>query len=153
MKPLTTTQLNKILSETSVTKKTFLGTFPACFSPKTKRGSYSFISNTDEHGEVGSHWCAWIARNNNLYFFDSFGRAPDDSTFPENFIDIAKKYKKVYYSNQRVQDWRSNACGYFCIHFICLLSLGLTYDEFLSEYSRNYMGNEIVAVDFVDSIT
>ena len=152
LEPLTTTQLDDILLNTSVTSKSYIGTYPSCFSPTSTRPYYTFISNTEEHDENGEHWCAWVAKDDTVCFFDSFGRSPNDETLPKYFKDIVKKFKIVRYTNYRVQDWSSKACGYFCIHFIYVLSLGLDYKDFLNDYSRDFEKNDSVAFNFVSSI-
>ena len=152
LEPLTTTQLDDILLNTSVTSKSYIGTYPSCFSPTSTRPYYTFISNTEEHDENGEHWCAWVVKDDTVCFFDSFGRSPNDETLPKYFKDIVKKFKIVRYTNYRVQDWSSKACGYFCIHFIYVLSLGLDYKDFLNDYSRDFEKNDSVAFNFVSSI-
>ena len=153
MKALKTEELNKILEKNSVTNNIYLGAYPACIFPKTKKNRYSWISNTDYHGENGQHWVCWFVDNNKLSFFDSYGRRPDDLTLPVNFQMYAKKFKLVQFSERRIQKWNSVTCGYFCIHFIYVLSLGLDYQSFLDEYSQtNRKFNDDVVIEFVNSI-
>ena len=133
MIPLRTEDLNIILRKNSVTAQTYLGAFPACIFPKTKKKCYSWISNTDVHGKKGKHWIGWFVNGNTVCFFDSYGRRPDDSTLPINFRTFAESFKVIQYSEKRVQRWDSFACGYFCILFIYVLSLGLDYSSFLKE--------------------
>ena len=152
LEPLTTTQLDDILFNTSVTNKNYIGTYPSCFSPTSTKPYYAFISNTEEHDENGEHWCAWVAKDDTVCFFDSFGRSPDHKTLPKYYKDIVKKFKFVRYTNYRVQGWNSKACGYFCIHFIYVLSLGVDYKDFLNDYSQDFENNDSVAFNFVSSI-
>ena len=44
MKSLTTLELDELLKNNAVTRKYFLGTFPACMSPLTTRKKYSFLT-------------------------------------------------------------------------------------------------------------
>ena len=152
IEPLTNTYLDRVLKIISVTKRTYIGSFPSCFQPRTEKIVYSFISNTDDHYSGGQHWCAWVVRNNTIFFFDSFGREPWDATLPRNFRKIVDSFDSVQYSTRRIQNWTSQACGYFCIHFIYVLSLGLEYKNFLDEYSKDFITNDGVAIDFVNSI-
>ena len=110
MKSLTTLELDELLKNNAVTKKYFLGTFPACMSPLTTRKKYSFLTNTDEHNKGGIHWCAWMVDGDEIAFFDSFGRHPKDPAFPRHFSEIMKNFK-LRYSNIQLQDFRSNTCG------------------------------------------
>ena len=152
MKPLTTLQLNKILMNNPATKKMFVGTFPGCVLPSTKAKQYSFITNTDLHHQSGEHWNAWMVKGNHIIFFDSFGRDPRDTSFPDNYKDILEKFNDLEYSKVQIQSFNSVTCGYFCIHFIYVLSLGLDLEFFLNEYSNNFMKNDEFVVDFVNSL-
>ena len=44
------------------------------------------------------------------------------------------------------------ACGHFSTHFIYVMSLGLTYDSFLKEYSFDYEKNDEIVSEFYHSI-
>ena len=152
MKALSTLELDKILKSNSGTKSTFLGTFPSCVYPDTTRTRYSFISNTDNHNAPGVHWIGWFVNNSTVTFFDSFARSPFSDTFPEQYIDFMDRFKSVIFSNLPVQAHGTVSCGYFCIHFIYMLSLGLNIDDFLDEY-YDCNDTDIVTFNFVKSIT
>ena len=152
IQPLTTTQLDDILFNTNVTSKHYIGTYPSCFSPTSTKPFYTFISNTEEHDKNGEHWCAWVVKGDTVCFFDSFGRSPYNKTLPDYYRDIVKKFNFIRYTNFRVQGWTSKACGYFCIHFIYILSLGLDFKDFLDDYSQDFDENDSVVFNFVSSI-
>ena len=149
MKALTTRELDVLLKNNQVTKKFYLGTYPACMSPKTSKKKYSFITNIQSHELGGMHWCAWVVDGNNITFFDSFGRHPKHPTFP--YKDIVKGFN-VKYNNTRVQDFSSSACGYYCIQFIYILSLGLDLDFMLKDYGKNFKNNDIEVYNFVNNL-
>ena len=151
MKSLTTWKLNEILKNNAVTRRYFLDTYPACLSPLTARRKYSFLSNTDEHDERGVHWCAWMVDEDKITFFDSFGRHPTDPAFPQHFSEIIKNFK-LEYNKIRLQDSMSNACGYYCINFLYILSLGLDLDYMFNDYSSNFKKNDIVVYNFVKNL-
>ena len=152
MKALTTLQLNKRLKKNPVTKKMFIGTFPGCVLPSTNAKQYSFITNTDLHHQSGEHWNAWMVKGKRIIFFDSFGRDPRDTSFPDNYKYIVEKFDNLEYSKIRIQSFTSVTCGYFCMHFIYVLSLGLDLEFFLNDYSNNFMENDEFVVDFVNSL-
>ena len=152
IEPLRTLELNDILLKSSVTRNRYLGAYPSCLTPKTRKRVYAFILNTDEHNENGEHWCAWVVRNDTVSFFDSFGRDPSDRSFPAHFRNYITGFNRAQYTRTRIQGWDSKACGYFCIHFVYAMCLGVTFEKFLNEYSNNYLENDNVAIDFVDSI-
>ena len=141
-----------ILKNNSVTKHLYTGTFPACISPGTNRASYSFISNTQEHNEPGDHWVGWFIRDGKVTFMDTFGRAPDDETFPNYFSDFIEKFDNVEFSRVQIQSISSRLCGFFCIQFVYIMSLGLEIDSFINEYTTDTLVNDILVYDFVHSI-
>ena len=149
---LTTEELNAILETNNVTKRYFLGTYPACMYPSTNKNVYSFITNTDNHNLQGTHWIAWFVRNDILSFFDSFGRSPYHHDFPVYYKKIAKQFKEVEYSRTQIQSSNSWTCGYFCINFIYSKSLGVDYKDFLGDFSNILHINDYIVLDFIDSI-
>ena len=70
MKPLRTEDLNKILEANPVTRRSYLGTFPACVFPNTRKKVYSFISNTSDHlDSKGEHWVGWFVNGNTVSYY------------------------------------------------------------------------------------
>ena len=61
---------------------------------KIKDGAY--VINLDEYSDIGTHWIALYALNNNVTYFDSFGveHIPKEI---RNFIG-KKTYKQIYTS-------------------------------------------------------
>jgi len=151
MKDLTNKDINDVLFKNSVTKRYYIGTFPACLFPIIKSGKVAFITNTDEHDKAGEHWNAWIVDGNVLTFFDSFGRSPLDETLPKQYHEFTNCFKNVQYVNSRIQGWESNMCGYFCIHFIYILSLNLEVKHFLSDYTKNFDFNDKIVANILNS--
>ena len=152
MRSLTTKKLDMILKRNNVTKRHFIGAFPACMYPDVNRNVYSFITNTDEHDERGEHWNSWFVRNDKITFFDSFGRPPDDPSLPQHYRDIIQKFKVIEFSRRQLQGWTSNTCGYFCIHFIYVLSFGLSFENYMMEYFDDFDLNDDLVYEFVNSI-
>ena len=149
---LSTVELDEVLTNNNVTKNTFIGTYPSCMLPSTKKKIYSFITNTDDHSSSGTHWNAWFVNNNELTFFDTFGRSYNNTDFPKFYGEIAKKYKKVKYSKIKLQSRDSYTCGYFCVYFIYSLCLGIEFKYFLSDFTKNLECNDYIVLRFVDSI-
>ena len=148
MKPLTTIQLNDVLMNNPVTKKYYIGTFPGCVIPAVKSKKYSFITNTDLHDQRGEHWNAWMVQGQKVLFFDSFGRDPTDSTFPEIYRELLNGFKILNYTKTQVQNFTSSTCGYYCIYLIYLLCFGLDFGFLLNEYTYDFTMNDIAVIDF-----
>ena len=143
-------KLNEFLFENKATNQHFLGTFPACDMPTATEGC-CFISNTHDHLLPGEHWNAWFFKNNWLTFMDSFGRPPTHSDFPDYYREYVKNYNYEY-STVAIQSPKSLNCGLFCLHFIYLLSYGLDFKYFLSQYYLDTSKNDAVVVRFYLSV-
>ena len=85
-------------------------------------------------------------------FFDSFGRSPLDSMFPHDYSDILLNFKKFRFFKKQLQPLDGITCGYYCIHFILHLSLGLSIDSFGEEYSNDTNENDVIVLKIVKSI-
>ena len=152
MKALTTLQLNNVLMKNPVTKRNYIGTFPGCLIPSIKSKRYSFITNTDLHHEHGEHWNAWVVHGDKILFFDSFGRDPRDPSFPEIYKDVVNRFETFKYTKTQIQNVTSSTCGYYCIHFLYVLSLGLDFDFFMNEYTDDFRRNDIDVIEFVNNL-
>ena len=139
---MNTRDLNKLLMNNDYTKRYYLGTFPACRTPKSRKKVYSFITNTDEHDKPGKHWVAWVVRGKEVKFFDSFGRSPYDNTFPHDFVDILERFERCIFVSEPVQKPGSPWCGLHCIHFIFMMLAGLDVEDFL----ENYKTSDIISI-------
>ena len=60
--------------------------------PKTKNGAY--VLNLYEYADVGTHWIAFYAKNNEVLYFDSFG-LEDVLKKLKDLLDI-KTQKQTY---------------------------------------------------------
>ena len=150
MTALSTTDLDMILNSDTVTKKWYLGAFPACILPKSTKKRYFFISNTDVHNKPGTHWTAWMVEDDKMEFFDSFGRSPLNEQFPPEFKKFIEG-KLVSYSDYRVQKYSSSTCGYFCIYYIYFRSLGLNYSYIINQL-KNIEKNDDIVISFLNSL-
>ena len=99
--------------------------------PKTiKKGAY--VINLDEYADVGKHWIALYAKNNEVICFDSFG-----------VEHVPKEIKKcVGHKNAKTNIFRMHAdnsvvCGYFCIGFIDFMFAVRSLIDFTSLFFPN----------------
>ena len=72
----------------------------------------AFVINLDEYPDVGTHWIALYAKNNEVIYFDSFGveHVPKEI---KRFIG----HKDIKTNIFRIQAYNSIMCGYFC--YVC----------------------------------
>jgi hypothetical protein len=152
MKALTTKELNDALYSNDITSRVFRGVHPACIEPKTVKEYYSFITNTHTHEKSGEHWNSWIVDKDTVFFFDSFGRGPTNQTLPFFYSDFVSKFKYVVSIRSPVQGLYSNACGYFCAHYIYLVLAGFTTQHFLNDYTRDFEKNDKIVSSIFYSI-
>ena len=107
----------------------FNGAYSRDNLPKMKDGA--FVINLDEYSDIGTHWIAFYARNNNVTYFDSFG--------VEHFLKEVKTFisnKNIKTNIFRIQAYDSVMCGYFCIGFIDFIQ-GNTSTDFTNLFSPN----------------
>ncbi len=99
----------------NIGKKKFLGVFPSDVLPETRRKEFAVIFNLSKHNELGSHFIAIVKKVNEIIYFDSFGEkcyVPTIKSF------IQKFGLPITFNTKKIQDDRSNFCGYFCFHFL-----------------------------------
>ena len=90
----------------------------------SKKYSDKGFVNTDNGNMGGSHWAAFYVGNNNSYYFDSFGGAPDK--FPLNELP-----KRITYHSYKIQYINSKLCGSYCLYFFYLIERLNYYDAIL----------------------
>ena len=70
--------------------------------------------NIDDGRMGGSHWTCFIVKDKKSYYFDSFGRTPD------NFL-LNQFSKPIIHHNYKIQDINSKLCGSYCLYFFYLI--------------------------------
>ena len=124
--PITNFEIQKCYQN----KPRFNGVYSRDKLPRIKDGAY--IINLDEFSDIGAHWMALYARNNNVTYFDSFGveHIPREiKTFIGN--------KNIKANIFRIQAYDLIMCRYFCIRFIDFMLEGKTLTDFTNFLSRN----------------
>ena len=99
--------------------------------PKTK--SMNIIVNLDTMGQQGTHWVALVVRDNQAFYFDSFGAKCDNYVVEycrRNRLNLAIN---VYI----VQDLKSTECGLFCVALFKYLKTGKIPKGIPREFPRN----------------
>ena len=106
-----------------------------------KRTNGNYIINLQSSNEGWTHWTAWIIREKNSFYFDSFGAPP--------CVEIIRYCKKngthLYFNNWIIQDLKSSLCGFYCLSLLLFVfenkqrekSLNETYNEFINLFQDN----------------
>ena len=74
------------------------------------------VVNLDKSENVGTHWICYYKQNDNAFIFDSFGGEP-----PTELIRYLK-HVKIYYNDDRIQDFDQIICGHVCITMLRILN-------------------------------
>lgn len=71
------------------------------------------IINLDDSTSSGTHWVAYIKKNNNAEYFDSFGNLKPP-------LELVKYLgvRSVKYNYKRYQDYNTFNCGHLCLKFL-----------------------------------
>ena len=104
-----------------------------------------YIINLDTSKGDGTHWTSLYLHPLQSYYFDSFGFVP-----PEEVDNIITPY---IYNNKDIQDYNSDACGWYCVAFIKFLhdknNKEVGFKEFLKLFSSKTTDNDTILQDFL----
>ena len=134
-----------------LTSKNFLGCFAMDELPSfSQRIPASLIVNTDISTRTGDHWLALVLKEDECFYFDSFGLP----ILEETLINYLKPhYHKVTYADVCIQHVSSNKCGEFCILFVKYVNSKSTYETFLSEFNPfNIKENNIIVTSLLRNL-
>ena len=82
------------------------------------------ILNLNLSNEPGSHWVCWFKKNNNKYYFNSFGLPP-----PKELVDYLGS--PILYSTFQLQEINDQNCGKWCLIVLKNLDEGADYIELI----------------------
>ena len=99
----------------------------------------------DKYSDVGTHWVALYAVNNNVTYFDSFGV----EHIPKEIKAFIEPSLSMTTNIFRIQANDSIMCGYFCIGFIDFMLSGKTLTEFTNPFSpNNFQKNDDIILNY-----
>jgi len=84
------------------------------------------ILNLDDSYGNRTHWVAWYRRNNDRYYFDSYGLQP-----PKELMDYLKS--PVLYNSERLQPANEVFCGHLCLYVLKQLSLDRKFQDVIND--------------------
>jgi hypothetical protein len=93
--------------------------------PKSPRRNECGILNLDDSKGSGTHWVAWIKRENEKMYFDSYGLPP-----PTELLSYLKS--PVYYNSERIQKDNEVYCGHLCLYVLKKLGNGMHFQEIIN---------------------
>ena len=104
-----------------------------------------YVINLDTSDQKGTTVC--YAHPLKSYYFDSYGFVPP--------LELEQKIKPYIYNDKDVQDWNSEACGWYCIAFIKFLydklDKEIAYKEFLKLFSKNTKENDKILKEYLET--
>lgn len=103
----------------------------------------AFIVNLSSSDEPGSHWITVsINRERHGVYFCSFGLELGVGDI-RHFLQ--RNCKTIEISRKQLQPLKSVTCGNFAtVYAYCFMKLGMTLDEFLSNFSHNLILNDLL---------
>ena len=126
--PLTNFEIQKYYQN----EPRFNGVYSRDNLPQIKDGAY--VINLDEYSDIGTHWVAFYAVNNNVItYFDSFGVEHILKKI-KAFIDRSLSITANIF---RIPAYDSIMFGYFCLGFIDFMLAGKALTEFTNLFSQN----------------
>ena len=91
------------------------------------------VINLDEYTDIGTHWAALYAKNNDVTYFDSSGA----EHIPKEIKKFIGHTLSLIVNIFRIQAYGSIMCGYFCIGFINFMFNGKTLTDYINLFSPN----------------
>lgn len=95
------------------------------FSKDLEEGNYIINLAASKDGSGGTHWCAFVFKNNKLFYFDAFGYKP-----PEIIISYCRhKSINIYFNMNQIQNLKEEYCGIYCIAYLLEVKLFKTFND------------------------
>lgn len=106
-----------------------------------KKLNYGFsVINLETTRQDGSHWTCVLYTPLTSYYFDSYGFVP-----PLELEEVIRPYT---YNNTDIQDFDSEACGYYCVAFIKFMNdkkdKDSAYKAFTELFKNNRKENDTI---------
>lgn len=128
----------------------FKGVYPSDSFPKIKKNEiyFSVIFNLSPHNKPGTHFVAFVKKQNKFYYFDSFGEPCLVDSLKKS---ISSFTNEIIYSSKKLQQERSIFCSFFCLAFILHMQKNdsTTLTSFLNIFPCKINKNDIFIKNFV----
>ena len=104
----------------------------------------AYVINLDEYFDIGTHWIALYALNNNVTYFNSF-----NVEHIPNKIKIIIGNKNIQTNIFKIQAYDPIICEYFCIGFIDFMLKGKNVTDFSNLFSPiNFRKNDDIILNY-----
>ena len=141
MKSLSNTQLEELIKKYNLPLNNILMRDEAEYI----KDDGFYIINLDTSKGTGSHWTTCYYHPLKSYYFDSYGFVPCK--------EIEDKIKPYEHNYKDIQDYNSDACGYYCIAFIKFLNdkqnKEMGFKEFLRLFSNKTTENDNILEEYL----
>jgi hypothetical protein len=108
-----------------------------------------YIINLDTSKNEGTHWTVVFYHPLKSLYNDSFGFVPP--------LELEEKIKPYIYNNKDLQDWNSDACGWYAIAFIKFLhdknDKEKAFKEYLNLFKNNTKENDAILKNYLKDIS
>lgn len=145
---LTNIELEKIAKK--ILGKNFLGVYPCDAFPKinkNKINNFSIIFNLSKHNEGGSHFVSILKIEENLFYFDSFGKKCDNKFVMIFLKSISDTY---FFNGFEIQHPSSMFCGVYSLGFlISSQKFNIPIESFLNLFYFKNVINDQIIIDFI----
>ena len=105
MNELNNVEIKNILDDNRLPNN---GVFSKDLLPKELKNGWYIINMQNFNEGSGTHWVCFKKGKQNIYF-DSFG-----IIYPE-IVKERLHNEPIYYNKKEIQNFKSSACGYYCI--------------------------------------
>ena len=132
-------ELEEAMLKDKYIRKIFLGVFPLDKIPKEIPSPSIFIVNQDPSNKKGSHWIVLhFINEKTVEHFDSLGKKPLSSI--NNLL--LQKNMTYKYNNRRLQNFKSNTCGLYCLFYSYYSCRGFSFSSILAAFGKDLDKND-----------
>ena len=135
-----TSDIGRILRGDAYASRLFSGVFArdvfVRFARSRPRVDYAAVFNTHDSGQPGEQWIAYVERDGEGWYFDSYGRPPGAYPDVAEALTASRSVDIVLWNGERLQGLSTTACGDYCVLFVLLCCRGWTFERVLSRLAR-----------------
>jgi hypothetical protein len=120
----------------------FVGVYSSDTLPRKVKAPIGLIVNTAPKTHPGEHWLAiFIDKSKIGYYFDSFGRQPNDHSI---LAFLRRNCTKIHCNQRQIQHLNSTKCGQFSAVYLKFRFAGCMSETFLSLFNHDLSLNEYI---------